>query len=796
MAGTPNPSLNVNFLNGQTAPVVDLAEDSVVFLGHATGGAKNNPHLVATLAGSLADRHGPLVAATSHHQRYSQTCYAQRIAASTPGLFGSVTSTHAGGSTGVLTPSATSYTLHPTVNGTVALNVTTGWVLPGAPLPLTVTSGASTVAHTQTVTYVDEAGAQQVEVLAIPGAGSVTTEGDVAQVLSVTSNIAPVGLQSYTAVHAGPEDRYDFLVEFLTGAQLTGQPEYRLSFDDGVTFSATRRLPASGAVDVTSYAPGLVPQATGTRLTFSNSATPVGTVFGAVAEPNSSTEVGIVFQGLTKAATVTIVVAGNNTLLSVVTVGDDVTINVATDGTGTSTSTGDDIADFIATSPSAGAVAARSVLSARSTGAGSIEDGAGAFTFLGWIDYVAAVDGVRIRHVAVGNDTPGVTVTRVGRDVTVSLATGPEGAQTSTAMDVINAVLAAVPDLVASATTGSGSATAGVFGYVSIPTTFARGDRYRFSTTPPSPTTSDISDALTTLLEREDVLSAVSGVVLLKDGADANDEQALLDFVAAARARYQYKWVAMQAPYMGTTPEATWVTNTVAAYPNRNRVVIGAGEFDMVIPAYGTQQRRNVTHAFVARTANVPISEFASHVECETLRGTQFGLPGVGAHPVAGSTPPQYVSLWQSEDALQQLHAQNFMTLRTWPGLSGIFVRQDVQHTGDDDDYIFVPRERVANSAARLAFLEGIRFVNAALLVDRRTGLLAEVEAQKIENNVYGRIAAKMFGEARRHLSDLAVIVDRTVNYQQTRTVDLTVAMVAREPAITFNVGVGFVLNF
>ncbi|MTV64691.1 hypothetical protein, partial [Streptococcus pneumoniae] len=61
-----------------------------------------------------------------------------------------------------MTATLNTYTLHAAVDASTASStvnynafLATGWTTPSVPLPLTVTAGAGTVAHTLTVTYVD-----------------------------------------------------------------------------------------------------------------------------------------------------------------------------------------------------------------------------------------------------------------------------------------------------------------------------------------------------------------------------------------------------------------------------------------------------------------------------------------------------------------------------------------------------------------------------------------------------------------------------------------------------------------
>lgn len=803
MAGTPNPSANIRFGNGNLQPLPDLADSVLLYIGPSTDGPFNRPRRTAVLSSVLLFRHGPLVGSASHQVKFSQACYVQRCRASIPGTFGSASKTASGSSPGTVSVSASSYSLHAPIASTgQPMNVTSGWIKPPASMPLTITSGAGTVAHTQTISYTNEDGDGKVtSPITIPGPGTLTVPGiHVKQVAKVVSNVDPVGTQSYSANFDGPQDRHDVRFEFVTGGQISGgyvQPTFRYSFDSGRTFSSSRALPASGIVDLDTYAGGLTPQATGIRLTFASGANTV-TDYGSLRLTGADVSGDVVATALQSGLTLATVVAGLNTPLSFGP-GPNFAINLATDGAGVVTTTSSQFLTFFLTDAGANTVAARQNFRFRTVGTGAslmVAHAAAGFANSG------LVMTARQEDVLVNIFEPTASQTRrvdvVGNTLNIQLDTDANGVRTSTALQIeamINGDSLA-SQLASFLHTGTGAGLAGdTAGPIALVTSFDSQDRFEFSTVPPAPSNADLDEAFAALAARQDVMSNISHVAVLKDGSDSVDFQSLhstLDDLGDAKK--QYKRGIIAAAYMGTTDELTWATNVKNAYPQRGtKVGIVAGEVDTQIPAYGTRSRRNFMTLYAARLMNCPISEFASHVECDTLKGIQYELPGVGDHLIPGGDPnrPEYTSMWQSEDVLVDLHSQNMVTPRQHANLPGVFVRQSLNYTNDGDDYTFAPNGRIADIAAALAYRETLRMLVANLLTDPNTGFLAESEHQKIEKNVKSFVGAKLLSDqGRQHVVSLDVVSDRNVNYSQTHAVDLDLQIVPREPALSFTTSI------
>jgi hypothetical protein len=317
----------------------------------------------------------------------------------------------------------------------------------------------------------------------------------------------------------------------------------------------------------------------------------------------------------------------------------------------------------------------------------------------------------------------------------------------------------------------------------------ATGDVYSLVTTPPTVALSDLQAALTAIGANDSILSTFSILHVVGEGASSNtfatSEAYALDW---ANTRKQFKTFLLEAAYMGSTSETTWATAVKAAFPQTGEWTgVSAGETNTVDSLYGTIDRSGVGTAYISRLTICPISELPSHVDCETTQGIQNAMTGVLVRNALATDPP----LWQSEDTLADLNNSNFVTLRTWPGRTGIYVRQGLVYTSEGDDYEFITNRRVANVAAATGYNEIIRFVNSNQVTDVATGELSEQAAQNIEANIGKAIRNRLMGGNRQHITNFAVRVLRNTNFAVTGQVvaQLTIVPLRAIEEIVLQIG-------
>ncbi len=818
MAGTPNPSANVGFGDGNSGALPDLATDVFLFAGPASAGPFLSPRRISDLDGLLNYlKHGPSAGQVGHHVVNSAACWAMRAHASNAGAIGSVGYKRSSNSVATLAADLASYTLHSQVpNNGSALNVNSGWVNPPAPLPLKIKAGAASTAIVATVTFIDEAGVQRSETVNVAGTGgSGTTTRNVSRVISVTTDVDPQDTLDFTITFTSPQDRYDVLFKVTRGGILSGgskQPRGKWSMDNGVTFSREFDLPTTGLLRLETYAAGLIEQATGIALTFTTHFA-ASVLLGSIRVAGADANGDLVFTALKSAARIRVVVAGNNTPLSIAVSTDDVTINAATSAGGAVTTTAATLYAFW-NSSDANAVIARTRFSLRTvvgTGASLLAAAAYADITNSKVNLTPRVEGVTVNVVESGVSTSR-SVSVSGNVVAITLDTDVNGVHTTTATQLaalINGDATASKYLSATAS-GTGAGLAGVVSGLTFVYDFNTDDVFTFSTTPPSMSEADVSEALAAIRARDDVLTAVSTVVLVKDGLSATDlanAASWVDDVGANKKAYLtvIGSTAFQATHSDdSVTEAnlqdTWASSIESAYLTRytGQVSLVAGECDTILPSYGGQPRRNGIILYCARDAICPISVFPSETVCVTTRGTKKALSGVGQHLIPNSDPlkPQYTSLWQTEDTLLRLHQMNIITLRTIPRKSGVYIRQALAFTDDGDDWTMRPHVRVADVAATLAYLTAVDMINQPRFADAATGFLTEDEHLSIEGTIRAVLTAALLsgGDGIQHISGSpSVVSDRNINFKQTRTVKLSIDLQMKDPTVTINITINSV---
>lgn len=445
----------------------------------------------------------------------------------------------------------------------------------------------------------------------------------------------------------------------------------------------------------------------------------------------------------------------------------------------------------------ASASAALVSATAAGTGAGILAAASSAGGANGGGEWTALIEGVRVRVLrGAAGASLRVSATTAGlvRSLEITPATDSYGVQTSTANEIAAAVAAdAVASLWASMDpSGTGAGIIGALGeWFNLPVSLTTGDKFTFTTTPPTWTAADLQESLTALLSNDTWLSYFS-ILHVVGAADATSDAILDTFITNAKARRKkYNLIAVvEGTYMGSTAEATWANALLTTFADRSsQYGVYAGEVNALNNAYGTVDRMPVATPYVARLSICPIGEQPSHVECDTLLGTQYALLGCLDRPGTGSTP-----LWQTDDTLVTLNESNIGTLRKHPGRSGIYVRQGLQHAAEGSDYTFVSRARIVGVANAIAYDQALRFLNGGFLLDPKTGQLAEAECQKLESVISGALRRKLVGndQGRTHASSVQFVVTRGENMAQTNNISGNIYIVPKGIAETISITTQF----
>jgi hypothetical protein len=224
--------------------------------------------------------------------------------------------------------------------------------------------------------------------------------------------------------------------------------------------------------------------------------------------------------------------------------------------------------------------------------------------------------------------------------------------------------------------------------------------------------------------------------------------------------------------------EAQWEAALIADFVNFSslRVEVCAGAADIFSQATQRYNRRNIGSLVAARTALVPIHEDLGNVQ----RGS---LPDILLRQPNGQP-----GVFHDEYTSPSLDAERFTTIRTIPGIQGYYITNGRLMAPNGSDFTYVQYRRVMDVATTLLNAGATRFINTTVRTNSTGGTIYEVDARKIEKNIY----AYMFGNMRENLSNINVVVDRNNNVYSTLTVNITANIQPFGYAKFINLTIGF----
>ena len=230
---------------GIPATTPDLLHSKI---GTCTSGPRLTPILVtdvSTLVSIFGA--GPLVDGAAYHIQLSGSLWVTRTATSTNGTIGAVTKIPIAASTGTLAVALSTYTLHATIAGGAAINTSTGFIPLPIPGLVQIVLGLGGVATNYTIKGRDLAGNVYAtdEVVAAPAAGTYSTTREYSEIITLSSNVDPVGTTNIRTASTTPADAYEIVVEIMTTGSVAGlSMQFRYSLDNERTWSDTLVVPA------------------------------------------------------------------------------------------------------------------------------------------------------------------------------------------------------------------------------------------------------------------------------------------------------------------------------------------------------------------------------------------------------------------------------------------------------------------------------------------------------------------------------------------------------------------------
>jgi hypothetical protein len=145
-------------------------------------------------------------------------------------------------------------------------------------------------------------------------------------------------------------------------------------------------------------------------------------------------------------------------------------------------------------------------------------------------------------------------------------------------------------------------------------------------------------------------------------------------------------------------------------------------------------------------------------------------IPGCSIRDVNGN-PDEH-----DESINPGLDDARFTVLRTWEGISGVYVNRPRLFSAEGSDFDLMPKRRVMNLARRATRAFLIRRLNQPVRVDRATGFILEEEALEIEAGGRAALAA-VLGDSPK-ASAWSLVVSRNDNLLSTKTMNVTTRVV------------------
>jgi len=310
------------------------------------------------------------------------------------------------------------------------------------------------------------------------------------------------------------------------------------------------------------------------------------------------------------------------------------------------------------------------------------------------------------------------------------------------------------------ATGGAGSGTA-----------FQPGDRYSFTTTAPAYTTTDVTNVCNGIVGSNLVWgwihfigrpSTPSAAATLASTVDT----AMTSWASAGR----YARAIIECPPDTAAASIDTALQTAFASFTSDRVMVAAGDANIVSPLSGNEVQRSVAWAATARSAVVPIGEDLGRIASGSCAGV--------------------ADILRDEAATPNLDAYGFTTMRSVRGKAGYYLTNGRLMASSTSDFQYWQYGRVMDAACNAGLTALLQFLNSSVRVNA-DGTIYEQDARTIENTVQAAIAAvtTQVGQA----SAVSVQVSRTQNILSTSTLAVTIGITPLGYAKQIDATIGFI---
>lgn len=310
------------------------------------------------------------------------------------------------------------------------------------------------------------------------------------------------------------------------------------------------------------------------------------------------------------------------------------------------------------------------------------------------------------------------------------------------------------------------------------------GEYYTFTTTAPEPGAADVGTALDALLadSREwravHIVGNATPYVTSTSSTSFSTCTTAKTKMTTAENAYRYTYAVCEArdQAQGVTneTEANWISSvaagTSAFESTRVSLVGGTCKLQSAISLPGrTYARRSVAWPILAQRLKLSKSDDSGWV------AKTGSMPGIAA-------------LYHNEESTPGLDTARLTTARTLIGVNGYYCTHMRMMSAATSDFRFVQYREVMDEACRLARLGMLKYLNAKLRVDSKTGYIDVRDAIAIEQYVGGLVQAGLSGE----VSDSSVAVARADNILSTQTLRATLRIKPMAYAKYISVDLGF----
>lgn len=301
--------------------------------------------------------------------------------------------------------------------------------------------------------------------------------------------------------------------------------------------------------------------------------------------------------------------------------------------------------------------------------------------------------------------------------------------------------------------------------------TFSQDDVYAGTATAPGFSNSDLTTALQALLANPSEWGLVHVVGTAASAAAAVTLAAVVGAqTAAAEAAFRYVFGMVECPQ----GEGDSALKTAAASYVDPRVAIVAGDIGLLSPLTGRLQKRNLAWAYAARLSAIKLSSHPGQVDSSNNGGALKNVR----------------SLYRDETATPGLDDARFVTARSLIGQGGYFITRGRMMAAPGSDFSQVMNRRVMDRGCSVARSGFLQYVNKDIRLDRVTGFIDEVDAQKIEKTVGSKLTAALISED--EASAVQTTISRSDNLLSTSTLNAEVAITPKGYSENIKVKIGF----